>query len=58
LIRRFIEDYHERQEEEMVFPRFEARAQAGRAGARPAGAAPGGAEGHGDACGSWRRRPR
>ncbi len=23
LIRRFIEDYHERQEEEMVFPRFE-----------------------------------
>src|SRR6188508_802702 len=23
LIRRFVEDYHERQEEEMVFPRFE-----------------------------------
>ncbi len=46
IIRRFLEEYHEKLEEEHLFPPLRARREARRAGLRPARPAPGGAPAH------------
>ena len=41
LVRKFVEDYHEKLEENFIFPEFEKTQEAGRSGQGLAGAAPG-----------------
>ena len=57
LVRKFVEDYHEKLEEKFIFPEFEKAQEAGRSGQGVAGAARGGPEGDGRDPAQRRRRP-